>query len=130
MLARRNKNEGLFDLLLLLPWWVTLIVGIGLWFYLRRLTMPVSSFVPKEIVTWIVLQCLKRGCLGAALVSEIGTFRRQLHSASAEDIDAIRAMSWREFNQQQDLLFQTAAGFVEGLEDRTNSGVGCGAKAF
>jgi len=96
-MARRNKNEGLFDLLVLLPWWLTLAVGIGLWFYLRGQAMPVSPLVPKEIVTWLVLQFLKWGCLGAALVSGIATLRRKLLLSSAKDIEAIRAMSWREF---------------------------------
>lgn len=96
-MARRRKNENIFDLLLLFPWWVTLAVGIGLWFYLRGQSMPTSPFVPKEFVTWFVLQFLKWGCLGASLVSGVTTLFRKLLFASAKDIEAIRAMSWREF---------------------------------
>ena len=98
-MARRNKNEGLFDLLLLLPWWATLAVGSGLWFYLRGHAMPASPFVPKEIVTWFVLQFLKWACFGAAFVSGVLTLKRKILFASAKDIEAIRAVSWREFER-------------------------------
>jgi len=96
-MARRRKNEGIFDLLLLLPWWVTLVAGIGLWFYLGGQSMPASPFVLKEFVTWFILQFLKWGCLGAALVSGIATIWRELLFTSTKDIESIRAMSWGDF---------------------------------
>lgn len=89
-MARRKKNEGLFELLLLFPWWVTLILGVGLWLYLRGHSVPASPFVPKELVTWIILQFLKWACFGAAFVSGVLTLKRKILFASAKDIDAIR----------------------------------------
>lgn len=34
-MARRRNNESFMDLLVLLPWWLTLIAGAGIWLYLR-----------------------------------------------------------------------------------------------
>lgn len=46
---------------------------------------------------WYGLQFLKWACFGAALVSGVLTLKRKVLFASAKDIQAIRAMSWREF---------------------------------
>ncbi len=96
-MARRNKNDGWFDILVMLPWWLTLIVGIGIWFYLNGHPLPKGMFLDKPIMIWFGLQFLKWACFGAAFVSGVLTLKRRILFASAKDIDAIRAMSWREF---------------------------------
>jgi len=101
MMASRKGNgrplEDFFGPLLLFPWWVTLIVGSGLWGYLKLQPSPTGFFLEKPVLIWFGLQFLKWACLGASFVSGVLTLKRKLLFASAKDIDAIRAMSWREF---------------------------------
>ena len=96
-MARRKKNEGLFDILVLLPWWLTLIVGIGIWFYLNGHPLPKGTLLDKPVFIWYGLKMFSWACFGAAFVSGVLTLKRKILFASAKDIDAIRAMSWREF---------------------------------
>ena len=100
-MASRKGNgrplEDFFGLLLLFPWWVTLIVGSGLWGYLKLQPSPTGFFLEKPVLIWFGLQFLKWACFGAAFVSGVLTLKRKILFASAKDIDAIRAMSWREF---------------------------------
>ena len=100
-MARRSKRgsplDDLFEVLLLFPWWVTLILGCGLWIYLKWQPSPTGFSLDKPVMIWFGLQFLKWACFGAAFVSGVLTLKRKILFASAKDIDAIRAMSWREF---------------------------------
>ena len=100
-MARRNRGgsplDDFFAVLLLFPWWVTLILGIGLWVYLNCQPSPTGFSLDKPVMIWFGLQSLKWACLGAAFVSGVLTLKRKMLFASAKDIEAIRAMSWREF---------------------------------
>jgi len=97
MMARRKKNEGIFDLLLMFPWWVTLILGIGVWIYLRLQPVPGSATVLNDSILRLFLTAAQWLCLAASFVSGLLTLKRKILFASAKDIEAIRAMSWREF---------------------------------
>lgn len=96
-MARRKKNEGIFDLLLMFPWWVTLILGIGVWIYLRLQPVPGGATVLNDSILRLFLTAAQWLCLAASLVSGLLTLKRKILFASAKDIEAIRAMSWREF---------------------------------
>ena len=100
-MARRNKSgsplDDFFAVLLLFPWWVTLVSGIGLWVYLAWQPSPTGFSLDKPVMIWFGLQFLKWACFGAAFVSGVLTLKRKILFASAKDIEAIRAMSWREF---------------------------------
>jgi len=100
MMTRRKNDSPLddfFAVLLLFPWWVTLIIGSGLWVYLKWQPSPSGFSLDKPVMIWFGLQFLKWSCFGAAFVSGVLTLKRKILFASAKDIDAIRAMSWREF---------------------------------
>lgn len=96
-MARRNKNEGVFELLLLFPWWVTLILGVGIWIYLRLQPLPGGATVLNDSILRLFLTAAQWFCFTASFVTGIKTLNRKLTFASAKDIEAIRAMSWREF---------------------------------
>ena len=87
-MARRRKNEGLLDLLVELPWWVTLILGL--------IFMGVSGGGSNALVA-LVFKMFAYACFLAAFVGGIKSLVRNSLFASANDIEAIRAMSWREF---------------------------------
>jgi len=89
MMARSRKNEGLFDILFELPWWVSLILGVIL------LCMNAQN---NAAVT-LVFRGLALVCFAASVAGAIRSLTRKLLFASAKDIDAIRAMSWREFER-------------------------------
>ncbi|NLC80673.1 MAG: restriction endonuclease [Lentisphaerae bacterium] len=96
-MARRQYNGSLLDDLALLPWWLTLIAGAGIWLWRRHHPMPAKTMDAHAIAVTLGLMFLQLACFGAALVSGIATIRRKLAFASAKDIESIRAMSWREF---------------------------------
>ncbi len=93
----RKRNTSALDALALLPWWLTLIAGAGIWFWRRHHPMPAKTMDAHAIAVTLGLMFLQIACFGAALVSGIATIRRKLAFASAKDIESIRAMSWREF---------------------------------
>jgi restriction system protein len=96
-MSRRRNNPSFMDILILLPWWLTLIAGAGLWCYLKMTPLPTGPAVFPEAIPRLAMAVLQWMCLGAALISGIITLTRKLTFASAKDIDAIKAMSWRQF---------------------------------
>ena len=52
-MARRRKSNSPFDdlieVLLLFPWWVTLILGSGLWVYLKWQPSPSGFSLEKSV---------------------------------------------------------------------------------
>lgn len=96
-MSRRNINTSFMDLLILLPWWLTLSAGAGIWLYLRWHPAQTGSAAIQEIIIRFALLALQWMCLVAAGVSALAARRRKLTFASAKHIEAIRNMSWREF---------------------------------
>jgi len=95
--SRKRNNGSLMDLLILLPWWLTLAAGLGIMVW-RRLHPASASHVDIQSVVYVFcLQILQYMCFGASAVSAIGALMRKHTFASAKDIESIRAMSWREF---------------------------------
>ncbi len=87
-MARRKRNEGVMDLLFELPWWATLVLGLLLFaFSAGGSSNPVA----------LLIRLFAYACFVASFVGAIKTVGRMMLFASANDIDAIRAMSWREF---------------------------------
>ncbi len=87
-MARRKRNEGVMDLLFELPWWATLVLGLLLFaFSAGGSSNPVA----------LLIRLFAYACFVASFVGAIKTLGRMMLFASANDIDAIRAMSWREF---------------------------------
>lgn len=87
-MARRRKNEGMMDLLVELPWWGALVLGL--------IFLGVSGGGSNGLVV-LVFRLFAYACFLAAFVSAVKILSRKALFASANDIEAIRAMSWREF---------------------------------
>jgi restriction system protein len=111
------------DLLAELPWWVTLIFGFIL--------MSVSSGGNNAPVS-LVFKMFAYACFLAAFVGGIKSLVRKSLFASANDIDAIRAMSWREFEtlvgeayrRQGYMVEETGGGGADGGIDLLLRGKG------
>jgi restriction system protein len=131
-MARRKKNEDWFDILVLLPWWLTLIMGVGIYVYLKVNPLPNGTFLDKPVFIWYGLKFFSWACFGAAFVSGLLTLKRKVLFASAKDIDAIRAMSWREFEtlvgeayrRQGYMVEETGGGGADGGIDLILNGKG------
>lgn len=121
-MARRRKNDGLLDLLIELPWWVTLVLGL--------IFMGVSGG-GNPLVT-LVFKMFSYACFLAAFVGGIKSLVRKSLFTSANDIDDIRAMSWREFEtlvgeayrQQGFMVEETGGGGADGGIDLILRGKG------
>lgn len=87
-MARRKRNEGLLDLLIEMPWWATLVLGLIIY--------GVAGGGGNPLVT-LVFKMFAYACFVAAFVGVIKSLVRKSLFASAKDIEAIRAMSWRAF---------------------------------
>jgi len=37
---RHRKNNGILDVLLMLPWWIVLILGIAFWLWIEFIVVP------------------------------------------------------------------------------------------
>lgn len=93
----RKRNNTLFDALALLPWWVTVTVGAGIWIYLKQQPALGGGDALKGSVLRLFLTAVQWLCFIAAAVSAQAAIKRRLAFASAKDIESIRAMSWQEF---------------------------------
>lgn len=91
-----NKNS-LFAVLLRSPWWVSIVVGAGI-FALARMALP-APYAPYAI--FAALPFLVIGCVAGW---------KQLRAPSAERIsaalEAIRALSWDEFSAALEAAFR------------------------
>lgn len=127
-MARRKGGDGLLDLLVRLPWWLTLAVSVCLFVYLKGRPLSVDSLKPETLKPMLLfggLHVLKWACLAAAFVSGMLTLKRKLLFASAKGIETIRAMSWCEFEslvgeayrRQGYLIKETGGGGADGGVD-------------
>lgn len=96
-MARRRNNDSFIDLLALLPWWLTLIAGLGILAYRKIHPAQNGQADVQAMVYMFGLAAVQYMCFIASAVSALATLKSRLTFASAKDIDAIRAMSWREF---------------------------------
>ncbi len=90
-MARRNKNEGIFDVMVMLPWWLTLIMGVGVSVYLKVHPLPNGTFLDTPVFIWYGLKFYSWACFAASFISGLLTLKRKILFDSAKDIDAIRA---------------------------------------
>jgi restriction system protein len=87
-------ENSLFALLLRSRWWISFVVGSGLFAVVRL-------FIPDTYAVMVPIPFLVIGCIAAW---------RQLRTPSparvAERLDALRSMSWREFSAALEAAYQ------------------------
>lgn len=79
-------KETLFSILLRQPWWVTLLVALGLFWITYAVFPPVAPFIA---VPFLVL---------AAYIA-FRQWRKGAFADASETLSAIRAMRWEEFSE-------------------------------
>ena len=93
----RNRNNTFFDALALLPWWLTLIAGLGILAYRKSHPAQTGQADVQAMVYMFGLAAVQYMCFIASAASALATIKRRLTFSSAKDIESIRAMSWQEF---------------------------------
>ena len=100
-MARRNSN--VFDILILLPWWVSVIVSvttyIALAFVIPSITIdnPVLQGVAKALAHFAPY--IAFFLLIPAPISAINTLRKKKLLDQQTSIHSVRALGWREFEE-------------------------------
>lgn len=100
-MARRSRNEGILDILVELPWWVSVIFA-GLVYSALRYWLPGYPFANPYMAMMAKAVEPIAGYIGLFfLLPAPFSFFRSIHRRRLLDrqtgLDSIRAMSWREF---------------------------------
>ena len=97
----RRKNEGIFDLLATLPWWVSVVVTSLAYIFFKWIfpALAGQSFLLKAMVHAVQANALLFACLFLipAPVAFFNATRRRKLLDSQTGIESIRAMSWQDF---------------------------------
>jgi len=100
-MARRNRNEDLFNLLMESPWWVSVIfagvVYIGMWYILPGIFATNPLLVGIAVVLKQFAGLVSFLFLLPAPISLFRSIHRRRLLDQQSGLDSIRAMSWREF---------------------------------
>jgi restriction system protein len=98
-----RKEEGLFDLLILCPWWVGVVLSAGTFLILRYL-LPAIPIAPAHVGAKALIVAGQGFAplvavlfLMPAPVSALYAWRRRRLLDSQQGLDSIRALSWQRF---------------------------------
>ncbi len=98
-----RKEEGLFDLLILCPWWVSVVLSAGAFLILRFL-LPAIPIAPANVGVKALIVAgqgfaplVAMLFLMSAPVSALYAWRRGRLLDSQQGLDCIRALSWQGF---------------------------------
>jgi len=97
----RRKNEGVFDMLATLPWWVSVVVA-SIAYIVFQWVFPAlagQSFLFKAMAQAVQTNSLLFACLFLipAPVAYFNATRRRRLLDSQTGIESIRAMTWQDF---------------------------------
>ena len=99
----RKREEGIFEILATLPWWVGFVVAFFVYIFLRSMlpTLVGSSAILKGIAQGLRASAWIFACLFLipAPVALINALRRRRLLNSQTGIAAIRSMSWQNFER-------------------------------
>jgi restriction system protein len=98
-----RKDESLLDLLALCPWWVSVLAS-GIAFVFPRFILPLIEFqnmVVNSIAKGLSIAApfLALILLIPAPISALRSWKKGRRLDSQKDIDSIRALNWREFEE-------------------------------
>ena len=124
-----RKNESIINLLVACPWWVSVVVSGAAYLFLKFIfpsidfgSMTANAFV-KGIASAAPFVALV--LLLPAPIAALNSWRKRRLVDSQKDIDSIRALGWREFEelvgeayrrQGYRVIENTSAGPDEGID--------------
>lgn len=98
-----REKEGLFELLVLLPWWVSVIVSLSAY---AGMTYIAPNIVTENIFLQAILKALPNlspiiplVLLIPAAISAFNSWRKRKLLDSQNSIQSIHNLSWREFEE-------------------------------
>lgn len=92
-MPRRRQNEGVLELLVHFPWWVSVIVAVCVFFFLRTFLFESQLFEQLSFMPWLVAVVF----LFPALASYIKQRANQQLLDRQRSLDSIKQLSWRAF---------------------------------
>ncbi len=98
-----RKDEGVLDLLVLLPWWVSVIVSILTYIGLKFIVpaLPIENIFLQSFQTVLpnVAHILASILLIPAPISAFSTWRKRKLLDNQKNIQTIRSLTWRQFEE-------------------------------
>jgi len=99
-----RKNEGWFDLLVVLPWWVSVIVSASTYIGLKYIAPSISTdnmFLQPMLTTLApnIAHMMAFVLLIPAPISAFNSWRKRKLLDDQKSIQTIRDLSWREFEE-------------------------------
>lgn len=88
-MPRRKKKEDAFDLLVEVPWWISLVMGVVALFVVLGAPCQPSIRTMQYFIPGMIFF--------ASFVSLIKVLEKKLLHQKAKTIEEIKAMSWRDF---------------------------------
>lgn len=118
-----RKNEGILDLLCILPWQISVVLGLiaYLLFHFFIPTIEFTSPILKLIApnAPLIGNILGALCLLCAIFSASTAFIKSMRLDAQKNLDSIRALGWQEFEELVGEAFRR-----DGFSVRGNEGAG------
>jgi restriction system protein len=115
-MAQKSLAEDLFDLLIKAPWWLG-VAGAAVFWIVGMIVIPAPSNDVFQTGLRPLLKFLFNGlailCLVAAAVSAIKQLSRRRLLDHQKDLQSIKDLSWREFEQLVGEAYRRQGYFVE-----------------
>lgn len=111
-----RKDESAFNLLVRLPWWVSVILATGAYVLLKYLIPAIHfenmvfqaiSRAAPVIALWVSLVLLI-----PAIVSAINSLRKGRLLENQKDLDSLRSLSWKKFEELVGEAYRRQGYFV------------------
>ncbi len=98
-----EKDESILDLLAICPWWVSVLVS-GIVYVVLKIILPSIDFQSMPVNAFIkgiskVAPIIALVLLLPAPISALNSWRKGRRLDYQKDLDSIRALNWREFEE-------------------------------
>jgi restriction system protein len=111
-----RKDESVLNLLARLPWWVSVIVAGTAYLFLKYLfpIIPIENplFKAFSSAAPVVAPFVCLVLLIPAIFSAINSFRRKRLLDKQKDLDSLKSLSWREFEELVGEAYRRQGYFV------------------
>jgi restriction system protein len=111
-----RKDESALNLLVRLPWWVSVILAGVAYVLLKYLipTIPFENMVFQALsrAAPVVAPWVSLVLLIPAIISAINSLRRKRLLEDQKDLDSIRSLSWKEFEELVGEAYRRQGYFV------------------